>query len=88
LKDLTFIEDGNNNFMGTGVVNFQKMRMVADVITEIQQAQQSKFGFQKNLRILAYLMYGLTIWDEEAIYSKSKQCEGTQEPGTPGTKGM
>ncbi len=72
--------DGNNNFVGAGIVNFQKMRMVASIITEIQRAQQSKFPFKKNLQILAYLNYGLILYDEDTVYNKSKQCERGSDP--------
>jgi len=48
LTDLTFIEDGNKDYvLGTDLINFSKRRKVAAVITEIQQYQQLWFKFQE-----------------------------------------
>jgi hypothetical protein len=37
--DLTFIEEGNKDKLANGFVNWKKCRLIAGVITEIQQYQ-------------------------------------------------
>jgi len=39
LTDLTFIEDGNPNNIGGGLINFFKRRQISAVIQEIQQVR-------------------------------------------------
>ena len=49
LSDLTFIEDGNKDFViGEGsveLINFEKRRKTAEVITRLQQYQRGTFSF-------------------------------------------
>jgi hypothetical protein len=44
LSDLTFIEDGNLDMLANGQVNFTKHRMVANVIQELGQYQQTPYN--------------------------------------------
>jgi len=83
LKDLTFIEDGNNNYAMAGIINFQKMRMIADVVTQIQLFQQAKFTFKKNVKLMVYMMHGAPAWDEDTLYAKSKIFEPVKGMSTP-----
>ncbi len=54
----SYSESGSNtNNNSTGVVNFQKMRMVANIITEIQIAQRSNFGKEVTTIIISRLYY-------------------------------
>lgn len=46
LSDLTFIEEGNQDFLENGYINFFKRRMIAEVIKEIQQYQQAPYNLQ------------------------------------------
>jgi hypothetical protein len=43
LSDLTFIEDGNADTVHNGLINFDKRRFLANVISEIQQYQQTPY---------------------------------------------
>lgn len=43
LKDLTFIDDGNNDFIKPGVINFKKREMVRRVALEYKQFAQQNF---------------------------------------------
>jgi len=49
--------------------------MVASIISEIRQAQNSIFNFPKNASIISYLNYGLTINNEEVNAELSKKRE-------------
>jgi RasGEF domain len=42
--DLTFIEDGNPSKFASGLINFKKCRLIASVISEIQQYQQKPYN--------------------------------------------
>lgn len=75
LKDLTFIEEGNSSFDDSGAVNFFKMRMFANVITEVQKAQSSSFNFKKNPELLSYLTCGIQIHDEDHLWNLSYTCQ-------------
>jgi len=46
LSDLTFIEEGNPDCLENGYINFFKRRMIAEVIKEIQQYQQTPYNLQ------------------------------------------
>jgi hypothetical protein len=47
LSDLTFIEEGTPNFTDNGLLNFAKMRMIAHVIREIRQFQQTPYKIER-----------------------------------------
>lgn len=47
LSDLTFIEDGNSDYVFGDLINFDKRRFLANVITEIQQYQQTPYSLQE-----------------------------------------
>lgn len=60
LTDLTFIDDGNPNFLaspkeGKDLINFNKRKMVYNVIEKIQQFQQSGYNLQPVHQILTLL---------------------------------
>jgi len=82
LKDLTLIEENTTIIHTVGAVNFFKMRMVANLIAEIQKAQKSIFNFTKNIELLSYLYYGLPRLDEDTIWKLSRVCEESSTPGT------
>jgi hypothetical protein len=46
LRDLLFIEDGNPDRLENGMFNFHKLRMVANVITQIQYFQEKPYNFE------------------------------------------
>lgn len=48
LTDLTFIEDGNPDFVGEGevLINFAKRRMIAAVLRDVQQYQHTPYQFE------------------------------------------
>jgi hypothetical protein len=89
LKDLTFIEEGNRSFSGEGAVNYYKMRLLANVIVEIQHAQRNTFDFQRDISILEFLSNGLHVLDEDRIWNLSFQCEAkasaSEENPSPST---
>ena len=81
LKDLTFIEEGNRSFSGEGAVNYYKMRLLANVIVEIQHAQRATFDLHRDISILEFLSNGLHVLDEDRIWNLSFQCEAKMMSG-------
>ncbi|KAJ3044124.1 hypothetical protein HDV00_003228 [Rhizophlyctis rosea] len=45
IKDLTFMNDGNQKTLPNGLVNFEKQRMIFNIITGIRTSQRFKFPF-------------------------------------------
>lgn len=69
LTDLTFIEDGNQNFLD-GLINFKKRQMVYKIIADIQLYQQDKYDISPNPNILSFLSK-LDFKDENDLYKLS-----------------
>ncbi|KAJ3295590.1 hypothetical protein HK104_002494 [Borealophlyctis nickersoniae] len=45
IKDLTFMNDGNQKILSNGLINFEKLRMIFNVINTIRSFQRQKFPF-------------------------------------------
>merc|ERR1712232_769480 len=81
LKDLTFIEDGNDNFLDEGktVINFEKMRMVAKVFKTIQMYQQNPYDFAVAPVLQTWLTKNKKVlWEDDKLYELSKIAEPSQ----------
>ena len=68
LTDLTFIEDGNPDYI-QGLVNYRKRELVYSVIREIQQYQQASYTFE--LVNIAHFLTELPSNDENSLYDLS-----------------
>jgi len=55
LTDLTFIEEGNQDYIEGKLINFKKREMTFNVISEMQQYQQEPYKFEVNDPLIAYL---------------------------------
>ncbi|KAI9032844.1 ras guanine nucleotide exchange factor domain-containing protein [Phycomyces nitens] len=78
LQDLTFIEDGNPDFLKTSntLINFAKRQKTADVIREIKQFQSPPYPLQALPRLQAFIRQNLnTDWDVDQLYKKSLLLE-------------
>jgi hypothetical protein len=77
LRDLLFLEDGNSDRLENGMVHFQKMSMVANLIAKIQQFQRHPYNLKAVEEIQAYFQRqqdGL-ILDEDTLFEYSKIYE-------------
>jgi len=74
LTDLTFIEEGNPDFIGE-LINFDKRRRIAVVIKEIQQYQNEPYCFKEVSIIQGFLLAGGEYVDENRCYQLSLQVE-------------
>jgi len=81
LKDLTFIEDGNNNYITNvegdydDIVNFEKMRKLASTIQDIFLYQQKPYNFRKEYVILQFIESRLEFINEDENYLISRRIE-------------
>jgi len=75
LQDLTFIEDGNPDFVkGTELVNFEKRVMVSKVISEIQLFQQLPYCLLPQEDIQRFFLTVEPL-SQDDIFALSQQCE-------------
>ncbi|KAI7886719.1 ras GEF [Lichtheimia hyalospora FSU 10163] len=78
LQDLTFIEDGNSNFLKKSkhLINFAKRMKTAEVIRELQQYQSTPYLLQAVPDIQAFIKTHLqSSRDEETLYGLSLDLE-------------
>lgn len=76
LTDLTFIDDGNADFIpGTKLINFSKLGLLANVIRDLQQYQKTPYSLEKVPFIQEYLLSRSTIFNEDVLYNKSLERE-------------
>ncbi|KAI8093459.1 ras guanine nucleotide exchange factor domain-containing protein [Halteromyces radiatus] len=78
LQDLTFIEDGNADYLKTSkdMINFAKRAKTAEVIREIQQYQSTYYQLTPVDEIQAFIQTNLqSTRDEEQLYNESLKLE-------------
>ncbi len=79
LQDLTFIEDGNSNFLKPPhhhLINFAKRTKTAAVIQEIQQYQMVSYSFRPVEQIQDFIWHNLqNSRDEDQLYKESLRLE-------------
>ncbi|KAI8357794.1 ras guanine nucleotide exchange factor domain-containing protein [Blakeslea trispora] len=78
LQDLTFIEDGNPNYLKTSkhLINFAKRYKTAEVIREIQQYQTTTYHFRPIEEIQTFITENLhSARDEDQLYKESLRLE-------------
>ncbi|KAL5502434.1 hypothetical protein EMCRGX_G009205 [Ephydatia muelleri] len=74
LKDLTFICDGNPDYLRGGLINVHKRRQVYSKVEEIKRLQRDAYNFQPVLELQNYFtQYRLTPDDE--LHSLSHELE-------------
>ncbi|XP_059080751.1 ras-specific guanine nucleotide-releasing factor 2-like isoform X2 [Tigriopus californicus] len=71
LSDLTFIEEGTPNFTDNRLLNFAKMRMIAHVIREIRQFQQTPYKIDQVPKVTNYILDPERQLDDEMLYQQS-----------------
>ncbi|KAJ3445578.1 ras guanine nucleotide exchange factor i-related [Anaeramoeba flamelloides] len=73
LTDLTFIEEGNNDFTD-GLINFYKRNLIAKVIKDVQIFQQKRYNFMPVMQISKFLS-NFDNFDSDVLYEKSLLLE-------------
>ncbi|ORZ00224.1 ras guanine nucleotide exchange factor domain-containing protein [Syncephalastrum racemosum] len=78
LQDLTFIEDGNPNYLkkSKDLINFAKRAKTAEVIREIQQYQSSLYRLKPVDELQQFIQANLqSTRDEDQLYNESLKLE-------------
>lgn len=78
LQDLTFIEDGNADYIqkSAGLINFAKRAKTAEVIREINQFQNAPYIFTHIPELQAFIKTNLEgSRDVDKLYERSLQIE-------------
>lgn len=78
LQDLTFIEDGNADYIqkSTRLINFAKRQKTAEVIREINQFQSLPYVYQVIPELQAFIKSSLErSRDVDTLYERSIQLE-------------
>ena len=70
MQDMVFIEDGNPDLLQNGQINFQKRRLYADVMKEMQQYQQTPYNLEVVPEIVEFMDKAEILNDSE-LYEKS-----------------
>lgn len=73
LTDLTFIEEGNKNFIGE-LINFKKRHLISETIRSIKQYQQKAYSLERVDFIIDKLK-NITLYNEDVLYELSEYLE-------------
>ncbi|CAK1581336.1 unnamed protein product [Parnassius mnemosyne] len=84
LSDLSFIEEGTPNYTPDGLLNFSKMRMIAHVIREIRNFQQTPYKIEHIPKVCDFLLDRSLIIAEEEQYTLSLELEPRPARGSAG----
>ncbi|KAI9314344.1 hypothetical protein BX666DRAFT_1971820 [Dichotomocladium elegans] len=85
LQDLTFIEDGNADYIqkSAGLINFAKRQKTAEVIREINQFQSPPYTFQFIPQLQAFIKEKLLASQNvDTLYERSLQIEPRETTAT------
>ncbi|XP_026727607.1 ras-specific guanine nucleotide-releasing factor 2-like isoform X2 [Trichoplusia ni] len=89
LSDLSFIEEGTTNYTPDGLLNFSKMRMIAHVIREIRNFQQTPYKIDHIPKVCSFLLEPSLVIAEERQYLLSLELEpragGAAAGASPGS---
>lgn len=77
LRDLTFIEDGNETLLNkTKIVNYEKMRMLQNIFREMTNFQALPYPFKEDPSIMKYLTQDRVMFtSDEELRNHSVACE-------------
>eukprot|EP01113_Clastostelium_recurvatum_P021116 TRINITY_DN2499_c0_g1_i3.p1 TRINITY_DN2499_c0_g1~~TRINITY_DN2499_c0_g1_i3.p1 ORF type:complete len:542 (-),score=156.41 TRINITY_DN2499_c0_g1_i3:14-1639(-) len=82
LRDLTFLEDGNKNFLESqatmNLINFDKMRMISNTFRQVVKLQARDFRLirvPEMERLLTDEMTSSIVRDDRQLYKYSYACE-------------
>jgi len=85
LRDLTFIDDGNEDTIekeGEKLINFYKFRSMSDVIQELLRFQEQPYNYRYVPQISSPLIKARGIKDEKILYSLSYALEAKKNTPT------
>ncbi len=83
LRDLVFIEEGNNTITDNGLINFEKLMMIGKLICEVQRFQKEEYRLEqcRSKTITRYLK-NLDGEQEQRLDELSFICEPNRNSHT------
>ena len=76
LKDITFIDDGNSDFIpGTSLINWEKLHMLGNSIDKLVTRNGSYNNVVPNAKIIGYIRNMTCTMTEDEAYKKSLEIE-------------
>jgi len=82
LRDLTFIAENPDLYdKEKGLFNFEKLKMIGGVVTELKRFQLADYVLERNDVLQEYLTKLLTL-PEEMLFKHSQLCEPNQREST------
>ncbi|KAH3766200.1 Ras guanine nucleotide exchange factor [Pelomyxa schiedti] len=77
LKDLTFIEDANSDFVSDNIVNWEKMHMIASVFEKLHYYQSHPYKLKSYQPLVDYILHATIIPQPDKLTEKSLLCESS-----------
>jgi len=74
LKDLTFINDGNQSKVDN-MINFDKLRMMSSRVHDLTSLIDKSYNFKENPIFQNYLAKPTKIVDDKKLKEMSQRCE-------------
>ena len=78
LKDLTFLHDGNPDYVRFGLPNVAKWRRIVQVLKEITTSQATRYNLIVIKEIQTFLSE-IKPLDEDTIFARSKEFQATSQ---------
>ncbi|XP_017771929.1 PREDICTED: ras-specific guanine nucleotide-releasing factor 2-like isoform X2 [Nicrophorus vespilloides] len=75
LTDLSFIEEGTPTYTNEGLLNFSKMRMVANIIREVSHLQQTRYRIQSSQKAIGFITDTAQLLDDDQLFGLSLELE-------------
>jgi len=74
LKDITFIDE-NPSYLDGGLINFEKVELLGELLMEIEYYQQQTFSLSSVEQPIVNYLNCLQVMNEEELWEMSKKCQ-------------
>lgn len=73
LRDITFLDEGNPDFLENGLLNFEKLRMVGAKLSEIRQFQSQPNPVLRGGEdlLISNFLLNLIVMDDETLFERT-----------------
>lgn len=78
LRDMTFIDEGNPDYVQGDLINFEKLSLISAVLREVEAYQKVRYDIQP-IPVLQNYFKNLVMLPEATRYQYSKLCEPRAE---------
>jgi hypothetical protein len=78
LRDFTFIDVGNEDYIEEDIVNYEKMQLIAEIVTSVKAFQNTQYYFPASGELHNYLQ-NISAFDEATLHKFSLGCESPSE---------